>query len=206
MIKNVIFDVGNVLVDFCWEEVFHKLGFEGETFECVADATVRSVTWNEFDRGAKPDEEIIAACIKETPDYEREIRLFYDHVGETIRTYPYTVRWEYASLEKNGYHTYILSNFPKSTYEKATEELSFEKETTGAIFSYQVKCIKPEAEIYKLLLGQIPFSATGMCIHRRPSGKHRGGRKAWHYRHTVSESAQAKEGFWNLVSYPAVNK
>ena len=46
MIKNVIFDVGNVLVDFCWEEVFHKLGFEGETFECVADATVRSVTWS----------------------------------------------------------------------------------------------------------------------------------------------------------------
>lgn len=151
MIKNVIFDVGNVLVDFCWEEVFHKLGFEGKTFECVADATVRSVTWNEFDRGAKPDEEIIAACIKETPDYEREIRLFYDHVGETIHTYPYTVRW-IRSLEKNGYHTYILSNFPKSTYEKATEELSFEKETTGAIFSYQVKCIKPEAEIYKLLL------------------------------------------------------
>lgn len=31
MIKNVIFDIGNVLVDFCWEEVFHKLGFEGET-------------------------------------------------------------------------------------------------------------------------------------------------------------------------------
>lgn len=151
MIKNVIFDVGNVLVDFCWEEVFHKLGFEGEIFEHVADATVRSATWNEFDRGAKPDEEIIAACIKEAPDYEREIRLFYDHVGDTIRTYPYTVRW-IRSLEKNGYHTYILSNFPKSTYEKATEELSFEKETTGAIFSYQVKCIKPETEIYKLLL------------------------------------------------------
>ena len=108
MIKNVIFDVGNVLVDFCWEEVFHKLGFEGETFEHVADATVRSATWNEFDRGAKPDEEIIAACIKEAPEYEREIRLFYDHVGDT--------------------------------------------ETTGAIFSYQVKCIKPEAEIYQLLL------------------------------------------------------
>ena len=115
MIKNVIFDVGNVLVDFCWEEVFHKLGFEGETFECVADATVRSATWNEFDRGAKPDEEIMAACIKEAPEYEREIRLFYDHVGDTIRTYPYTVRW-IRSLEKNGYHTYILSNFPKSTY------------------------------------------------------------------------------------------
>ena len=36
---------------------------------------------------------------RKPPDYEREIRLFYDHVGETIRTYPYTVRW-IRSLEK----------------------------------------------------------------------------------------------------------
>ncbi len=88
-----------MLVDFAGKKYFISSVLRGKLFECVADATVRSVTWNEFDRGAKPDEEIIAACIKETPDYEREIRLFYDHVGETIRTYPYTVRW-IRSLEK----------------------------------------------------------------------------------------------------------
>lgn len=106
---------------------------------------------NEFDRGAKPDEEIIAACIKETPDYEREIRLFYDHVGETIRTYPYTVRW-IRSLEKNGYIPIYYLIFQRALMKKQQKNFLLKRRTTGAIFSYQVKCIKPEVEIYKLLL------------------------------------------------------
>lgn len=68
MIKNVIFDVGNVLVDFCWEEVFHKLGFEGETFECVADATVRSVTWNDSTGEQSRMKRLLLHAIKETPE------------------------------------------------------------------------------------------------------------------------------------------
>lgn len=59
MIKNVIFDIGNVLADFAWEQLFHRLGFEGETFEHMADATVRGPYWQEFDRGAMSDQEIV---------------------------------------------------------------------------------------------------------------------------------------------------
>ena len=47
MIRNIIFDVGKVLVEFDWEKAFHELEFEGETFERVADATVRSKAWDE---------------------------------------------------------------------------------------------------------------------------------------------------------------
>ena len=57
-----------------------------------------------------------------------------------------------CSYETSGTRHHRKLTEKEITYEKATEELSFEKETTGAIFSYQVKCIKPEAEIYKLLL------------------------------------------------------
>ena len=39
MIKNIILDVGMVLVDFCWEDLFKQLGITGEAFEAVADAT-----------------------------------------------------------------------------------------------------------------------------------------------------------------------
>ena len=41
MIKNVIFDIGNVLAKFRWQKLFKELGFEGEVFDHVADATVR---------------------------------------------------------------------------------------------------------------------------------------------------------------------
>ena len=33
MIKNIIFDAGNVLVEIRWNEVMRELGFEGEVLK-----------------------------------------------------------------------------------------------------------------------------------------------------------------------------
>ncbi len=151
MIKNIIFDVGKVLVEFDWESAFRKLGFAGETFEAVADATVRSKEWNEYDRSAKNDEEQLAYFISRAPEYEREIRLFWDNMGLPIWQYDYAMNLV-RGLKKNGYHTYILSNYSRHTYDCTREALSFEKEMDGVIFSYQVGYIKPEPEIYRTLL------------------------------------------------------
>lgn len=59
LINTVIFDIGNVLAPFGWEETFAEL-FDEETAARVAKATVLNRTlWDEFDRGALSDEEII---------------------------------------------------------------------------------------------------------------------------------------------------
>ena len=47
MIKNIIFDIGNVLVDYCWREHIARFGFTGETLERIGDAMMRSPQWNE---------------------------------------------------------------------------------------------------------------------------------------------------------------
>ena len=41
MIKNIVFDVGKVLVDFDWQSLFDALGFSPEAYEEVAKATVQ---------------------------------------------------------------------------------------------------------------------------------------------------------------------
>jgi len=151
MIKNIIFDVGNVLVDFNWEKQFHELGFEGETYQAVAKATVLSDTWNEYDRGALSDDEILSRFLKAAPGYEKEIMKLWDNIGTSIHQFDYSLNW-IKSLKSAGYHIYILSNYSKRTYEKTREELSFELFTDGAIFSFMVKEVKPEAKIYHLLL------------------------------------------------------
>lgn len=151
MIKNVIFDVGKVLVAFDWESVFAELGIMGSAVDIVADATVRSPEWNEFDRGVIPEEELLAAFIARAPQYEDKIRAFYDDLGRTIRQYDYTYEW-IRRLMAAGYRTYLLSNFPDRIYRQAGEELSFVRDVSGAVFSYTVKTVKPEPEIYKILL------------------------------------------------------
>ena len=36
MIKNVIFDIGNVLLDFCWKDHIARFGFQGEKADRIA--------------------------------------------------------------------------------------------------------------------------------------------------------------------------
>lgn len=151
MIKNIIFDVGMVLVDFCWEKVMHKLGFSGELFERLADATVRSKAWRDYDRSLISDEEVLAALIANAPELEDKIRLFWDHTADTIACYPYAEEW-IRSIREKGYRCYILSNYSERTYDLTREELPFLELMDGVIFSWQVKQIKPEPDIYRTLL------------------------------------------------------
>ncbi|MFW5675571.1 MAG: hypothetical protein ACOCNL_04715 [Acetivibrio ethanolgignens] len=45
MITTIIFDIGNVLVDFCWEPYFKSFGFSEEIFERLSEATVHTPDW-----------------------------------------------------------------------------------------------------------------------------------------------------------------
>lgn len=159
MIKNVIFDLGNVLLDFNWRRLLERLGYEGETLEHIADATVRDNAWNEFDRSALSDEEILASFIANAPELEKEITNFFEHIGGVVEKYAYADEWV-DSLKKKGYGVYILSNYPRRTYMQAREQLDFVDRADGAVFSFEVGMIKPELAIYKFLLDKYKLQAN----------------------------------------------
>lgn len=152
MIKNIILDVGMVLVDFCWADLLRKLGITGEAFEAVADATVRTNDWNEYDRSTKTDEELLAVFKANAPQYTQQIQLFWDHMAGMITQYPYAKPWILAFKNKN-YQVYILSNYSRRTFEVTRKEgLDFLPLVDGAVFSFETGFIKPEKEIYHILM------------------------------------------------------
>lgn len=152
MIKNIILDVGMVLVDFCWQDVLKKLGITGEAFEAVADATVRTQEWNEFDRSAKTDEELLAGFKEKAPKYQAQIQAFWENMSGMIVQYPYAKSW-IASFKNAGYCVYILSNYSRRTYALTrTEGLNFLPLTDGAVFSFETGYVKPEKEIYHVIM------------------------------------------------------
>ena len=65
MIKNVIFDVGLVLVEFNWQDYLDSFGFDEEKRERIAKATFQSPVWDERDRGLY-DEETLCASVSGT--------------------------------------------------------------------------------------------------------------------------------------------
>ena len=75
MIKNLIFDIGGVLVDFRPAGVLKDLGVSEERAKVILRESIASPLWHEMDRGAIPEEEVIAAMRANIPE---EMRADYD--------------------------------------------------------------------------------------------------------------------------------
>lgn len=159
MIKNIVFDVGKVLVDFDWQGFFDTLAFSPEVYEKVADATVRSELWNEFDRSRMPDEEILKGFLAKAPECKEEILRIWDNMGNSIHRYDYALAW-IEGLKEKGYHVYLLSNYPRRLYSQSIEELAFVELVDGAVFSFEVEATKPEQEIYEALFKKYQLDPT----------------------------------------------
>lgn len=150
MIKNIIFDVGNVLVTYDPDNYLKSLGFDKETRDAVNNAMFKNDLWNESDRGVIPAEELAAGFVANNPAFEAEIRKAYNLAEGTIQSRDYAVDWV-NGLKERGYRLYILSNYAEGILEKTKCKMEFLPLMDGAVFSFQCKLIKPEAEIYKHL-------------------------------------------------------
>lgn len=151
MIRHLIFDIGMVLVDFRWKKLMQELGITGEALSHTAKATVEGPYWNEFDRSRIPGETICEMCCDLDPAYAPQIRLYFDHIGEICREYPYAYDW-LRSYKEKGYGIYLLSNYAKLSFESVKPPFSFLSLADGRVISYEVQEIKPDPAIYHILL------------------------------------------------------
>ena len=151
MIRNIIFDIGQVLADFQWREYIKDLGYNAEISERIAKATVLSPYWNEVDRGVIPMTEIIENCVHLDQEIEAEIRHYFKDCAESVKEYDYSEELVHT-LKKNGYNIYLLSNYGGENFAYVKDLFRFLPLVDGGVISYEVKHIKPEPEIYKALI------------------------------------------------------
>ena len=151
MIKTIIFDIGNVLMDFNFQICFRAYAPDEETYQKILKATVQSPVWAEFDRGVWTDEEILEGFIQNEPSIESILRKMFERLEGIIRQRDYAIPW-IKELKNRGYQVLVLSNFPKRVYELFQNEMTFLNEVDGGILSYRDKVIKPDKEIYTLLM------------------------------------------------------
>ena len=151
MIKTIIFDIGNVLVGFDWKNYIESFSFSKEVTERICKATVVSPYWDEFDRGAMSDEEIIQKFVEQDPEIESEIRKICENIENMLTKKEYAIPWV-QELKTKGYQVLYLSNFSKKAENECAHVLDFIPYMDGGIMSYQYHRIKPEPEIYQILL------------------------------------------------------
>ncbi len=151
MIKTIIFDIGNVLMDFSFQICFRAYAPDEETYQKILKATVQSPVWAEFDRGVWTDEEILEGFIQNEPSIESILRKMFERLEGIIRQRDYAIPW-IKELKSRGYQVLVLSNFPKKVYELFQNEMTFLNEVDGGILSFRDRVIKPDKEIYTLLM------------------------------------------------------
>ena len=102
-VKNIIFDVGQVLVSYDWESYLKAFHFSAEEEKLIAEKVFKSQIWNERDRGLFPEEEYRKQFIAELPaEYEADVKRVIEESGKTIGIKDYAETWT-SYLKSQGY-------------------------------------------------------------------------------------------------------
>lgn len=158
MIKNIIFDIGNVLADFRWKEFLMEKGCNADEIKRIAKASVMTEAWNEFDRGTLTEEEAFQAFEKNDPEMGPTLRRVFSDISDMVTKREYATEWVKA-LKKAGYNVYYLSNYSKKAFDECSDSLEFMEYTDGGILSFRELVTKPEPEIYRRLLVRYELKA-----------------------------------------------
>ncbi len=163
MIKNVIFDIGNVLVDYDYDTYLKSFGFGQEEEEKIRKAIFEGPYWAELDREKIAVPELLEGFVSYAPEYRDDIMRVFVGAHRSIRRRPDAIPWIQA-LKERGLHVYYLSNFSSIMLERASAALDFLPYMDGGLFSYEVKSVKPERGIYQAFLKKYPNVKPGESV------------------------------------------
>ena len=150
-IKNVVFDIGNVLLSWKPEEIFgritRKKDFESHPLRHLIGGEV----WMQLDRGVISKDEAVEKLAGGFPSEKNLIADFMDAIPYNVNPIDEGISCA-EECRDLGLKILLLSNFPEYAYKKVTDLHPFFGIFDGGIISFQVKKIKPEPGIYEDLI------------------------------------------------------
>lgn len=154
MIKNIIFDIGKVLVDFRYKDYCRDLGMDEQTVEAIAKAMPENENWNKLDAGEASQDELAAMFKRDNPHLSGYIDLFWKDLTEIVRSFPQSKDW-LRDLNNRGYGIYLLTNYPDEMFSlHCKTQFTFLDYVDGMVVSSRCKLIKPDKRIYQTLMSK----------------------------------------------------
>ncbi len=153
MIKNVIFDVGRVLLRYSPKKYLVDLGYNGKEVHDIMELIFQSEIWLELDRGSLNRDEAIDILINKKPELKDKI----DHVMKNWQDHLNSIKENTSILKdikKKGKKLYIISNFGSDAFNIVRGKFNYFELFDDIIISADVKMLKPDEEIYLHLLNK----------------------------------------------------
>lgn len=158
MIKNIVLDMGNVLIRFDPELFLSRYALTEEQRKMLLEQVFRSVEWVMLDRGTLDEagaEQRILPCLPEPLHaVAQDLIEAWDEPLIPVRGMLELVR----QLKQQGYQLYLLSNAAarQPLYWARTEASRL---MDGALISAQVGLLKPDPRIYQTFLQRFALCA-----------------------------------------------
>lgn len=159
MIKNVIFDIGNVLATFQPQEFLMEFFQDEQIVEDLYHLFFKTDLWNQYDQGLLNGDTLKQKAIAQMPQYQNEIESMIPAWASYVRPIESSVDLVRFCQEK-GLKTFILSNIPEDCHTYFQTHYDFFDQMDGGIWSYQDHLIKPDPKIYELLLSRYSLKAN----------------------------------------------
>ena len=148
-IKAVVFDIGNVLIEWQPERFYDSV--IGETLRRDMFASVDLHAMNDKVDLGHHFTETIYATAEEYPDWHAEIRMWHDRWIEMASpVIDHSVRLMKA-LQAKGMPVFSLTNFGIQSYDFAATHYPFLRAFDRDFISGHMAVIKPDAQIYQML-------------------------------------------------------
>lgn len=149
MIKNIIFDIGGIILDDSDDNLSKVLGEDVSSLI----SRIHGPIFKEYLAG-KIDYSSYLNYFKDDDDYEIIKKVISkDNLPITLpllkNNYDYI-----KSLKDKAYNLYLLSNIFKESFEYLNTIIDIDSIFDGGVYSYQEKLLKPNKEIFELIVNR----------------------------------------------------
>ena len=151
MKPNIVFDMGQVLMDFAPPTFIARLGYTGDDAQALLREVFKGWEWVAFDRGDITGEDVVnSACSRLPQRLHQAARDLVFHWWDEMIPMP-GAKELVTELHEKGYPLYVLSNASQDFHKyfdsiPGSEYLPRERRFVSSDY----RLLKPEHEIYQL--------------------------------------------------------
>ncbi|MBQ2897152.1 MAG: HAD family phosphatase [Clostridia bacterium] len=166
MIKNYIFDFGNVIAKFCPDDLTACYVSDPHQRRIVSDVVFDRLYWAKLDEGSITDDEVKKQISLRLPEDLREVScMVYDNWVKNLTPVD-GMQKLISDIKKNDKKLYLLSNISigfANNYKNVTWLKEIFSKFDGLVFSGPIGMVKPNKNIFEFILEKFELNSDE-CI------------------------------------------
>ena len=160
MIRNIVFDLGGVLIDWNPRYLFRKIFKDEKKIDWFL-SNICTMDWNEKQDEGRSLEEATNLLTDLHPEYNAEISAYYNRWEEMLGGVIISnLKCLHAISNNNRFNVYALTNWSAETFPIALQRYGFLRMFKGILVSGKEGLKKPDPKIYQLLLERYSLTAS----------------------------------------------